>query len=364
MSSEQYRSKIPEHYRAIAQLQQEKSRESDKIASITKKIGNASEAANKARSPSEKASKLRDVERYYQDIANIQKKIASLEGKIANEQNKLRDTEKNLSREEKREFDARDRLDQQRVRELERRHRQITNQLSTHDNLHRTTMSAIETLRQLPERIVVLVIASNPLDQPSLRLDEEVRAISEMIRKSEHRDAIKLESCWAARPLDLLQALNEHKPRIVHFSGHGSPAGEIMFQDHDGHTKFVTTEAIVQTMQTVAGSIQLAFFNACFSNAQAQEVVKHVKAAIGMNAAILDSAARVFAAQFYSAIGFGLSVKVAFEQGKAALMLEGIPEHDIPELFVADGVAPEDIVLVRPGGLAELGSALDICVPA
>jgi hypothetical protein len=70
-----------------------------------------------------------------------------------------------------------------------------------------------------------------------------------------------------------------------------------------------------------------------------------------MNSAILDSAARIFAAQFYSAIGFGRSLKVAFEQARAALMLEGIPEHDTPELFVADDIAPEDIVLVRPVGL-------------
>lgn len=63
----------------------------------------------------------------------------------------------------------------------------------------------------------------------SARLDEDVRAIGEMIRKSEHRDVVKLESRWAVRPLDVLQAINECRPRILHFSGHGSDSDEIIY---------------------------------------------------------------------------------------------------------------------------------------
>ena len=51
-------------------------------------------------------------------------------------------------------------------------------------------------------------------------------------------------------------------------------------------------------------------------------VVEHVEAAIGMNDSIGDEAACI-RGQFYSAIGFGLSLEKAFNQGKAALMLEG-----------------------------------------
>jgi hypothetical protein len=191
-------------------------------------------------------------------------------------------------------------------------------------------------------------MASNPLDQPALRLDEEARAVAEMIRKSEHRDAVKLESCWAVRPLDVLQAINEHQPGIVHFSGHGSNTEEIVFQDNDGHAKLVTKEAIVQTMAAASGHIRLVFFNTCYSRSQAEAVVQHVPAAIGMKVSIGDQAARVFAAQFYSAIGFGLSVKKAFEQARAALMLEGIAEVDTPELFVAPGIDAAALILVKP----------------
>jgi hypothetical protein len=69
-----------------------------------------------------------------------------------------------------------------------------------------------------------------------------------------------------------------------------------------------------------------------------------------MNASIGDTAARVFAAQFYSAIGFGHSVAKAFQQAKAALMLEGIPEDHTPELFTAEGVDASTLFLVQLPG--------------
>jgi hypothetical protein len=215
-------------------------------------------------------------------------------------------------------------------------------------------LSAIEKLSLLPEQITVLFMAANPLDQAQLRLDKEARAITEIIRKSKHRDSVNLVSCWAIRPLDVLQALNEYRPRVVHFSGHGSDKDEIVFQDDNGQTKLVTKEAIVQTMAAASGEIQLVFFNTCYSQNQAEAVVKHVSVAIGMKTSIGDKAARVFAAQFYSAIGFGLSAVRAFDQAKAALMLEGIPEEETPELFVAAGVDASTLILVKPPGTKAL----------
>ncbi len=71
-----------------------------------------------------------------------------------------------------------------------------------------------------------------------------------------------------------------------------------------------------------------------------------------MNTSIGDDAARVFSASFYLAIGFGLCVRKAFEQARAALMLESIPEQSTPELFVTVGLDADDLVLVRPPGNA------------
>ena len=348
MNSNFHQSQVQRHQQEIARLQRDKGRETERIANLSRQANSASQALARASNTSSASSCLREIQRYQDELVRAQKTLADIEDKVAREHARLIDAQTQLSRELDREARDRQRQDERRAREHEQRMRHITRTLSTHDTLHRDTASAIQRLSQLPERITVLFMAANPLDQVQLRLDEEVRTIVEMIRKSQHRDAVKLESCWAVRPLDVLQAINEHRPRIVHFSGHGSDQDEIVFQDHNGDTKLVSKEAIVQTMAAASGDIRLVFFNTCYSRNQAEAVVTHVDAAIGMNTTIGDQAARVFAAQFYSAIGFGLSVKRAFTQAQAALMLEGIPEHDTPELFVADAVDPNRLLLVKP----------------
>lgn len=348
MNSDYYLRNVQRFQAEIGRLQQEKSREAIKAVDDQKRANASAEAARKATNRSTADSRLREVERYNTSIIQHHKKIAEIEAKIARAQSQLNDAEKQLARARADEDRRRQQAEQMANRVRERNLATIARKLSDHDNLHMATIDAINRLQQLPEKITVLFLAANPLDLQQLRLDEEVRAIGEMIRKAEHRDSVCLESRWAVRPLDVLHAINECQPRIVHFSGHGSEEDEIVFQDNSGHAKLVSKEAIVQTMAAGSDSIQLVFFNTCYSRSQAEAVVQHVPAAIGMNTSIGDTAARVFSAQFYSSIGFGLSVGRAFQQAKAALMLEGIPEESTPELFTADGLLADDLVLVRP----------------
>lgn len=237
-------------------------------------------------------------------------------------------------------------LPKKRLANNEKRMKEVSGMLDRHSEIHHETNRTLEELKNLPKEITVLFIASNPLDAPQLRLDEEARSIQEMIRKSEHRDSVSFETRWATRALDVIQAINEENPAIIHFSGHGSYDDEIVFQDNQGNAKPISKEAIVQTLMSTSDAIKLVFFNTCFSYGQAQEVVQHVDAAVGVTTTIGDVAARVFAAQFYSAIEFGLSIKQAFEQGKVALMLEG--EEDTPELYVKDGLNPNELIIVKP----------------
>jgi hypothetical protein len=348
MSSDSCRRQIQQYQQELARLQRDKGTIAGKVAESQRRANAATQSANRASSISSASSYLRDSQRYLDEVAREQKRLADIEDKIAREHGRINDATKNLAREEEREQRERQRKEEKHLKDSEQRMRQITSKLTHHDVLHQKTFNTLDQLAQLPERIVVLFMASNPLDQAQLRLDEESRAIAEMIRKSAHRDAVKLESCWAVRPLDVLQAINEHQPRIIHFSGHGSDQDEIVFQDQNGQAKLVSKEAIVQTMAAASGDIRLVFFNTCYSRGQAEAVVQHIPAAIGMNTSIGDDAARIFAAQFYSSIGFGLSVRRAFDQGKAALLLENLPEENTPELFVGAGIDANELVLVKP----------------
>ena len=346
MSVETNRRAVERHQQEIARLQEKKSREISSAASDAKKVRSAMDTASKTKNASMANSKIREAQRYRDQAARHEKNVADLEKKIATEHRRLNDARRRVTNAEVQDERKRVRERAQADRKLEQRMRGIKLTLDQHDQLHRVAAAALARLENLPSQITVLFLASNPIDQPQLRLDEEVRSIGEMIRKSRHRDAVKLEARWAVRPLDVLQAINECVPRVVHFSGHGSEKEEIVFQDKEGTTKLVSKEAIAQTMAAVSGDIQLVFFNTCYSRTQAEAVVEHVPASIGMNTTIGDDAACVFSAQFYSAIGFGLSIQQAFDQAKTALLLEGIREELTPELIVNPDLDPNELMLL------------------
>lgn len=111
--------------------------------------------------------------------------------------------------------------------------------------------------------ITVLFMASNPQNASRLALDEEMRAIAQKVRTSEHRDALVFQCAWAARPDDLLQCLNQHRPQIVHFSGHGRSEG-LSFIGDDGQEKLVPTRALQAVFSTLKDNIQLVVLNTCY----------------------------------------------------------------------------------------------------
>jgi hypothetical protein len=199
------------------------------------------------------------------------------------------------------------------------------------------------------KRIKVLFLAANPVGKNRLSLDNEIHEVTDKIRAAEHRDAIELISCWATQPDDLLQAFNQHKPEIVHFSGHGNQAGEILLTDEKNTPKPVSPAALKALFETLKDNIRVVIINACYSCIPTDDIRNVVDCVIGMNSAISDRAAIVFAASFYRAIGFGRSVQEAFQQGRVSLMLEGIPEENTPELMCKKGIDPKRIFLTREG---------------
>ena len=320
--------------REITRYQQERSRASLEKARLSSQIVNEQRRMRSTSCSSTVNSAISNIERYQRQASDCDRKVADADQKIARVQERLAREEENLAREQAREAEK-----------LQRSHDIQISSLSS--SLMQTNcaisqvQSDVEELQREANRMRVLFLAANSVDTDRLRLDEEARAIQEMIRKSEFRDSIEFVTRWAARPLDLIQCTNEVKPMIVHFSGHGSETGELVFQGDDGCLKLVSPDSVSAVISTVADSVRLVFFNACFSEAQAADVVKHIPAAIGMRVSIGDDAARIFASQFYSAIGFGRSLDDAFRQAKAALMLENLREEETPVLLIKDGVDPK-----------------------
>lgn len=343
-----YRKNIARKGRQLAELQGEKAKESKKISDLEKKINDDKQRIAKTKSASTIKTKQKSITQKNKKLSSSYHELSKIEKKIGDKSEDIENEKRKLMKEEKKEQKKNVQADKKHQKEIQRNMENIEGSLSKQAVQHQQMRQDISDLQNIPEKINILFITSSPKDQTLLGPDEEVREIEDKIRKSDYRDSISFFTRWAARPLDLLQAINEIKPTIIHFSGHGSESAELVFQDDSGDTKLVSKEGIVQSISTATEDVKMTFFSSCFTHSQAKEIVEYVDTAIGMIEEIGDDSARIFAAYFYSAIGFGHSVKTAFEQAKSALMLEGIPEEGVPELYTKEGLDSEEIILVKP----------------
>ena len=112
-------------------------------------------------------------------------------------------------------------------------------------------------------------------------------------------------------------------------------------------SKTVAGPALKNLFAALKGNIHVVVLNACYSASQAKAITSVVDCCIGMNDAVLDDAAIAFAAAFYQAIGFGESVKAAFDCGIAAISIEGISETRTPKLLCRRGVNPDKVFVLK-----------------
>lgn len=181
----------------------------------------------------------------------------------------------------------------------------------------------------------ILFLASNPLNTDRLRLDEEIREIDEGLRRSEKRNQFTIQQKWALRPDDLRRAMLDFEPHIVHFSGHGAGSDGIILEDNSGNPTYVSTEALSGFFELFP-NVECVILNACFSAAQANAIVQHVRYVIGMQQQIGDVAAIRFAVSFYDALGAGKSIEYAYKLGCNAIHMAGVSEHLIPVFVIRE----------------------------
>ena len=191
----------------------------------------------------------------------------------------------------------------------------------------------------------VLLFASNPEDTQRLRLDREVREIDAKIAASEHRDAIQLIVRWAVRPDDILHALLQYLPTIVHFSGHTAGEQGLVFEDNEGAAVPVSTSALASLFSVLnEHGIRLVVLNGCFTETQADTIGRHVDYVIGLSHEIVDTDATMFVSEFYRSVASGSTILRAFELAKAALEIAGSDAK--PVLRTREGADPSKESLV------------------
>lgn len=182
--------------------------------------------------------------------------------------------------------------------------------------------------------IKISFLVADPSNTTRLRLGEEQREIQNKILMGKRRDLVKFIPHTSVRPEDVSQALLNDEAKIIHFSGHGTPSGELCFENKTGKVHPVSPLALSNLFKQFAGQIECVLLNACYSERQAKAIVKHIPFVIGMKKEIGDISAIAFSIGFYQTIVAGKTIEEAYEMGCSLIGLEqGIDEMMVPVLL-------------------------------
>ena len=326
------------------QLRSEISRLESKIATLKKDLTRhqkkASDAATKARSEFERGGKSTSLStqktawstadrknaesiKAAEEAAKVEAKIAAENRNIAAKIKSLRSAEETEQRARDREVKARQQQEKDHIREMVRIQRPLQE------------VRYVEVQPPKPEPLRVLYLTANPHARETviehldgsietngvwLRVGQEVRQVKQSLRAAKFRDLVTIEHLPAATAGDLMDGLNDHRPHLVHFSGHAAAWGVLLENDEGSQSGAgVDFELLARVLGATDSPPQLVVLNACESLAGADTLLRTVPAAIGMSESITDLAAVTFAAKFYAAIASAQSVEMAVEQAKTAM---------------------------------------------
>jgi len=196
------------------------------------------------------------------------------------------------------------------------------------------------------QKVKILLLAANPLDTPPLEIDRETEAVVDALQRAEHGRQFKVEQYHSVYYTDLQSILMRERPHIVHFSGHGSESGEIIMQDESGMSHPISSSSLGRLFSLLKDNIRCVVLNACYTEKQAKEIVKHIDCVVGMSRAIQDETSIRFAKAFYEALGFGKDVRTSFDLACLQIDFSGLGEEDSPKLL-ASAVDPRSVVFTR-----------------
>jgi len=223
-----------------------------------------------------------------------------------------------------------------------------------------------------PDRPLVAVFTANPSSTTALDLEGELQTIATELDAVGVEGVLCFEHLRATTPSTIARALLVSHPTVVQFSGHGRASrtaqahrrsrsvrdfvadperpeqgGIMLHGDGDAAIKVVSGRALGDLFAKAGSTVRLVFLNACHSATQAKAIVEHVDFVIGIDGAIADEAARVFAVALYRALALGRTVADAFALGASALMLEGLDDDvELPVLHARRGADPRKVRLV------------------
>ena len=192
----------------------------------------------------------------------------------------------------------------------------------------------------------VLFVASDSQDAAEIQIRTEFKRIGEFLQKTPGYEAFEFIHVPGGQAGDLPALLQRLKPDVVHFAGHADSDGRLMLEEAEFDRGVVEPDALHALFNTAIVKPKLVLFNTCYGTAAAEAVVKQVPRCIGTPALLEDGVAIQFASFFYQGLGFGKTIKQAFEYASAGVMLSQgtLPVSQRPAMLHSKDV--KDISLV------------------
>ena len=305
-------------------------------------------SATRSSSASSRNMALTNAERARKKAVDAGKKVADISQKLGQNAKEQASKMRSLQSAERSEQQAADRVADQR-RTKEKNHAKEVARLAT-PKVHYVHIRPPE-----PEKLRVLYLTSNP--HMDLRTDAEVRQVQQALRGAKYRDLVEVAQRPAATFQDLIDGLNDIRPHIVHFSGHGG--GEaVEFDKGELETasgRVIGFDVLVEALAATDEPPKLLVLNACDTLEGASVILPAVPVVIGMSDSVPDVAAIVFAQQFYAGIASSQSVGSALKQARVAIKAVLLDEDAsaLPQHVVRADIDIDALILVKSSAMYE-----------
>lgn len=331
-------------------------------------LGKARAAAAQKRKAATSTTSLSTAQSHLRSAESEDKKAATAAGKLADASDKLArngaaqvSKQTSLASAEKFERDAAERAEKRRRdqeksaqaatdRAADQRRRKEKDHAREVARLSRPIVRHIYVREPEPEKLRVLYLTTNPETASPLRTDAEVNNVLKALRGAKHRDAIELHLRPAATPQDLLDGINDVRPHVIHFSGHGGSRG-LLFDNASVDApegQDMTFDLLAKFLGATDTPPTLLVLNACDTLDGADLLLEVVPIVVAMADSVADMAAGVFATQFYASIASAQSVGAALRGAKAIMESALLDDADLPQHVARADTDIDTVVLVCP----------------
>ena len=200
-----------------------------------------------------------------------------------------------------------------------------------------------ESLRvALPLR--VLVCSAEPRDLPQTDGVVEVSAITSAFERLSASGIVEVSLLRHAQRVHLRKALEQFRPHVFHFVGHGSERGRVsglFLERADGSGEFLAADMLREVLER-PGTIRATILNACESDGIAAALAQQGMAGVGMQYPIRSDAAVHFCRSLYEGLASAMPFDAAVNSGRFTVRLEcGADRKDwcVPVAFLPAGAA-------------------------